>query len=525
MQLTNLPPELLREILSHLLEDDATGREYADHGQPSLCALALTGARGGGLAEVAAGLLYGAIQLERNGDGARDEQRMVLLNRSCRANPQLVHRIRSADIRWFHSVDATPHYEEFLAHLARSRSLVSLDAQFGYPPPLTAGCPLPALFQWQPGSFAALRKLHVQLDNVDHGARVPVAFLVRLCELPSLQDVTICAPAAVDHDDDDDDNDGGGGDEQHSSCGTSSEPLPKLGLTEMYFGCGRPVSSALLRQVLPRAPALKTLSLDLPGAAVEVDRKMCNDVSSGGYDLKGPLFSPRSIGRLLAPAAASLEQMDLVANNVYLPAQHDGSQIDLSAFTRLRHLEITACLLFGAGRGSVRSSGDDIWPCLPPALEKLTIVFDTDLGLFWSLAEMREHTRSGTFASQLWDRRLRQDGDGLRWLAALLRRLIDGDQLGKQLRRGEVVDRDRNWALATWREPGGDRMMDLARAAAVELEVSLRVPRRFRSEEIDIIEEADCHGKPGTVSYGDEAGEGPSSTASPGSQAGMDDDW
>ncbi|KAK8088371.1 hypothetical protein PG997_003332 [Apiospora hydei] len=258
MQLVNLPPELLREILSHLLEDDATGREYADHGQPSLCALALSGARGG-LAEVATGLLYGTIKLERNGDGARDEQRMVLLNRSCRANPQLVHRIRSADTRWFHQDDATPHYEEFLAHLARSKSLVSLKAQLGYPPPLlptaaggntTGGGPLSALFQWQPGSFAALRELHVHMDNVDHDARVPVAFLVRLCELPSLQDITICAPAAVDHDDDNDDGDG----KQHSSCGASSEPLPTLGLTEMSFGYGRPVSMALLREVLPRTP-------------------------------------------------------------------------------------------------------------------------------------------------------------------------------------------------------------------------------------------------------------------------------
>ncbi|KAK8088370.1 RNI-like protein [Apiospora hydei] len=270
------------------------------------------------------------------------------------------------------------------------------------------------------------------------------------------------------------------------------------------------------------------LSLGLPGAAVEVNRKMCNDVSSGGYDLKGPVLSPRSIGRVLAPAAASLEQMDIVADNVYLPAQHDGSRIDLSAFDRLRHLEVSACLLFGAGRGPVVSSGDDIWPCLPPALVKLTIAFDGDLGLFWSLAEMREHTRTGTFESQLWDRRLRKDGDGLRWLAELLRRVINGE-LGKQMRsiaveEREVVDRDRNWALATWREPGGDRMQDLARAAAVDLEVLLRVPRSFRSEEFDNIEEAEFYGKPGTVSYNEE-GQGPSNTASPASEAGMDDDW
>ncbi|KAK8050239.1 hypothetical protein PG994_011969 [Apiospora phragmitis] len=510
MQLTNLPPELLREIISHI--DDATGREYADHGHPNLCALALSGARG--LAEAATDLLYGAIKIERNGADAKDEQRLVLLNRSCRTNPHLVHRIRSADIRWFHHDDATPHYDEFLAHLARSNSLVSLEAELGHPPPLLAGdvnsSPLPALFQWQPGSFAGLRELHVHLVRVDHDARVPVAFLVRLCELPSLRAITLCAPAAVDHDDAD------GGD-KHSSCEADGERLPTLGLTEMYTGYGRPVSIDLLRQVLPRTPALKTLSLSLPGAAVEVDRKMADSVSCGGYDLKGPVLSPCSVGRLLAPTAASLEQLDLGADNVYLPAQHDGSQIDLSAFARLRHLEITACLLLGAGQGRVVAGGVVVWRRLPPALEKLTVAFDTDLGLFWGLAEMREHARAGTFASRLWDRRLRDDGDGLRWLAELLRRHAHGERgNSRQLRRivveeREVIDRDRNWARAAWRRPGGDRMRDLARAAAVDLEISLRVPRSFRAEDIDIIEEADCYDEPGTVPYGDQGSSSPSS--------------
>ncbi|KAK8137935.1 hypothetical protein PG984_001315 [Apiospora sp. TS-2023a] len=524
MQLENLPPELLREIISHI--DDATGREYADHGSPSLCALALSGARR--LAAVATALLYDVITIERNGDGARDGQRMVLLNRSCRANPQLVHRIRSAGIRWSHSVDTTPHYDEFLAHLARSSSLVSLDAQLGRPPPLVPtltgsaaiSSPLPALFEWQAGGFAALRELHVHLNDVDHDARIPVHLLVRLCEMPSLQDITLCVTPAVDDDGDASGNSG----KQDSSSDAEGDRLPMLRFTDMCFGGGQPVSIALLRQVLPRATALKTLIMNLPGAAVVVNRKMADDVSSGGYDLKGPELSPRSIGKLLAPIAASLEVLDLLADNVSLPAQHDGSQMDLSAFMRLRTLEITACLLFGAGRGRL-VGGTDMWRQLPPALEKLTIAFDGDMGLFWSLAEMREHERAGTFASELWGRRLHDGGgDGLRWLVELLRRLADG-KLGNQLRsiaveEREVVDRDRNWALAAWREPGeSGRLRELAQAAAVKLEIQLRVPRAFRSEDIEVTYEAEYHGHRGTVSY--EEPEGPfnegSSPASEGS--------
>lgn len=249
------------------------------------------------------------------------------------------------------------------------------------------------------------------------GSRIPVPLLVQLCELPGLQDITLCATPAVDHDGDD----SGSGGKQGGGCDSEGDRLPMLGLTGMYFGGGQPVSMALLRRVLPRATALKTLIMCLPGAAVVVDRKMANNVSCGGYDLTGPVLSPRSIGKLLAPAATSLELLCLLADNVCLPAQHDGAQIELLAFVRLRSLEITAWLLFGAGKGPV-VGGTDIWRRLPPALEKLPFAFDGDMGLFWSLAEMCEHARADTFASQLWDRRLRDGGgDGLRWLVELLR--------------------------------------------------------------------------------------------------------
>ncbi|KAK8113892.1 hypothetical protein PG999_005961 [Apiospora kogelbergensis] len=507
-RLTGLPPELLREILWHVDNDAAEEREYADHGHPGLCALALTGGR---LAEAATALLYEKITIERNGDDAKDAQRLVLLNRSCRANPKLVHRICSAELRWSHHVDETPHYDEFLAHLARGNTLVSLDSELSFlngllpTDPVAAGAnPLPALYEWQPGGFAVLRELSVELNHAEDQARVPVASLVRLCEMPALREITLCAPAAVDHDDFDD-----------YGSDVGDKRLPTIGLTELCFGYGRPVSATLLRQVLPRSPVLQTLQMGLPGAAIEVNRKFCDYASSGGYDLRGPVLSPRSIGRLLAPVAASLEQLTLHAENVGLPARHDGSQIDLTAFTRLRQLEITACLLFGDGSGAVASGGagggnsDDIWRRLPPALENLTIHFDGDLGLFWSMTEMRSHLRAGTFESQLWDRRLCDDGgenDGLRWLAELLRRHTSGELPGNQLRaitleEREVYGRDRNWALVTWRQPGGDRLRHLARAAAVDLEISLRVPRSFQSEEFEAVEKARYYGEPGTVWY------------------------
>ncbi|KAK8125861.1 uncharacterized protein PG998_001620 [Apiospora kogelbergensis] len=456
-RLTGLPPELLREILWHVDNDAAEEREYADHGHPGLCALALTGGR---LAEAATALLYEKITIERNGDDAKDAQRLVLLNRSCRANPKLVHRICSAELRWSHHVDETPHYDEFLAHLAPGAN------------------PLPALYEWQPGGFAVLRELSVELNHAEDQARVPVASLVRLCEMPALREITLCAPAAVDHDDFDD-----------YGSDVGDKRLPTIGLTELCFGYGRPVSATLLRQVLPRSPVLQTLQMGLPGAAIEVNRKFCDYASSGGYDLRGPVLSPRSIGRLLAPVAASLEQLTLHAENVGLPARHDGSQIDLTAFTRLRQLEITACLLFGDGSGAVASGGAG--------------------GLFWSMTEMRSHLRAGTFESQLWDRRLCDDGgenDGLRWLAELLRRHTSGELPGNQLRaitleEREVYGRDRNWALVTWRQPGGDRLRHLARAAAVDLEISLRVPRSFQSEEFEVVEKARYYGEPGTVWY------------------------
>ncbi|KAK7988395.1 hypothetical protein PG990_005240 [Apiospora arundinis] len=490
-QLTSLPPELLREILWHVDNDATEKRENGDHGHPGLCALALSGARR--LAEAATALLYDKITIDRAGHDARDEQRLVLLNRSCCNNPQLVHRIRSAELRWFHNVNDAPHCNDFLAHLARSHSLVSVDCTLRHlqwllpgDPAAAGNTPLPAVYEWQPGGFVALRELRLELNRAEDNARVPVASLVKLCELPALRELALYLPAVVDQDSDDGDNSDGGG-----------EQLPTIGLTELCFGYGRPVSTAMLRQVLPRCPGLLVLSIGLPGAAIEVDRKMADHVSCGGYDLQGPVLSPVSIGRLLAPVAASLEQLDLHADNI---------------------LEITACLLFGDGRGAVATAGggggniDDIWRRLPPALETLTIAFDGDLGLFWSLAEMRAHTRAGTFESQLWDRRLRDGGDdGLQWLAELLRRHINGELPGNQLRsimveEREVVDRDRHWALATWRQPGGDRLRDLARAAAVGLTISLRVPRSFRSEEIEVTYEAEWFMEPGTVRYeGDRA--------------------
>ncbi|KAI1400134.1 hypothetical protein F4819DRAFT_385747 [Hypoxylon fuscum] len=464
MSLTQLPFEILNDILSRL--DDQNEREYADNGFPTLCALALTCRR---LSEIVTNLLYSNIKLVINGRGAKDTERTKTLNKCCRETPSLVNRIHSSDIRWFSREDLEA-YDEFLGHLATSTSLTRLKSELNH----DDWTVLPALYKFTKGSFPHLTHLDVELNRVGgKEGYLPAEQLASLCELPSLERLSVYAPV--------------------SGFKTNVRPKDILpNLTHLHFWGSRPVSVEILDSLLPRTPNLTCLQLGVPGEATQIDRKMADNTSMLGYDLDEPL-RPAFYGDLLAPVAANLNRLVLDVDNITFPS-HEESRINLSRFTNLTQLDLSISLLFGSGPPWAR----DVWKCLPPRVEKLQLLFHDYSGLFWSLVDMRRHARSQTF-DQLWSERL--DMNHVDWLVELLDRNRDNMPSFRSITIVEtpVVDRDQNWKIVQWHMT--DDLTALARAAGVELVIMLRVPRNFESPEVVVWEESWAYGEGGTVEY------------------------
>ncbi|XXG96010.1 hypothetical protein Hte_002287 [Hypoxylon texense] len=476
MSLSQLPFELLKDIFSYL--DDQEHRLYADHGYPALCAVALTCRRVSG---VAVNILYADIELVFNATGAKDIERLVLLNRSCRENPSVVNRILRAHL-YSSFGDAVDLYNEFLSHLAGSTSLTTLKTEIH-----GKWTALQTLYNYHEGSFAQVRHLEIGLHRVmGREWYLPAEQVTRLCELPSLEILTTHAPL------------GGFRTEESRPTATLAN------LKHLHLFASRPVSAAVLESILPRAPNMECVQLSVPGAATEVDRKMADNASMLGYDLSEPL-RPAFYGELLAPAAASLKNLVIDTVNVKYPS-HDGSWIDLSPFANLSRLEFSASLFFGTGKTASCAWSRGIGRYLPPRIESLHVLFDGDQGIFWSLGDMRRHARSRTFP-ELWQQRL--NVVHVEWLIDLLAgKRKDATSL-KSITVAEdpVVDRDQNWKVVHWHMT--DYLNAVAHEAGVKLTMKLRVPRLFESPEIELCENSWSWGEQGTVGYGeyDEEGE------------------
>ncbi|KAI2618599.1 hypothetical protein GGS26DRAFT_381957 [Hypomontagnella submonticulosa] len=468
MSLVRLPYEILKDIFSRL--DVQSERRYADNGYPTLCALALTCRR---ISSVANNLLYTHVKFEVNGPSAhaKDEERTRIFNKCCQNNPYLLNRIKSMELRWYSEAGL---YNELLETIAKSTSLRKLQSNLSH----WKWREIPALYDYTDGSFPELRELEIALHDVGgKEGYLPAEQVAKLCELPSLDTLTIIAPVG-----------GFRTDVKREAM------LPKLRSLQFYQ-C-RPVSVDVLTSILPRAPNLTCLELSAPGDATEVNRKMSNDMSSRGYDLDEPL-RPSFYGKLISTTVATLKHLTIDTDNVLFPS-HDESRIDLSAFMNMSSAVLSPYLLFGDGStASCSPWAREAWKILPPRLERLDLLFQGEMGLFWSLSDMRSHARAKTF-ELLWEERLMPHH--VDWLVDLMKNLGGTNSLRHlTLMADALVDRDQNWKVVKWFLT--DHLRAVARAARVELEITLLVPRTFDDPEFEVIEEAGAYGLAGTVDY------------------------
>ncbi|KAI0382226.1 hypothetical protein F5Y04DRAFT_51215 [Hypomontagnella monticulosa] len=468
MSIVQLPIEILKDIFSRL--DDQDEREYADNGYPSLYALALTCRR---ISDVAINLLYRHVKLEVNGPSAnaKDFERTKAFNQCCHSAPYLINRIQSMELRWFCE---TGEYNELLGIMAKSTSLWKLQSNLSH----WKWHEIPALYDYTEGSFPHLKELEIALHDVGgKTGYLPAEQVAKLCELPSLETLTVIAPVG----------------------GTRTDVkreavLPKL-KTLQFYQC-RPVSVDVLTSILPRASNLTRLELSVPGDATEVNRKMADNMSSRGYDLDEPL-RPSFYGKLISSRAATLKYLTIDTDNVLFPS-HDGSRIDLSGFTVMSKAILSPYLLFGSGKTASSSPwAQDAWKNLPPRLESLELLFQGEMGLFWSLSDMRKHARAKTF-DQLWVER--HSTHHVAWLVDLLKNLGGTNSLRDlTLTADALVDRDQNWKIVKWHMT--DYLKAVSDVARVELQITLLVPRTFDSPEFEVVDEAGAYGSAGTVDY------------------------
>ncbi|KAH8649240.1 hypothetical protein BX600DRAFT_474809 [Xylariales sp. PMI_506] len=485
MSLLKLPAEIISEIVG-LIEDGAGQLDPTNHQRRALCALARTCRH---LHALATRTLYSHIAFDVNQTISEDFERAALLLFACRSNPALVHRVCSARLRCWpddrdrevrgESFSVISLYNEIISHLSKSHSLKDLSVQFAR---ASFEKSIPALYNYDDGAFPSLVELALQLDHVTKDQWLPGEHLCRLARLPRLQKLVAMVPIA---------------DFQAAAAAPPSNPIPNL--KELCFYAVRPVSPPVLSWFVENLPNLHELHSSVPGDAIQVDRKYADSKSSLGFDLVGPL-EPASYSSTLQPVAETLVAVTLDLDNIHYPS-HDGSVVNFESFSRLREMSISSALIFGPDSIANHCAGRQIWKLLPPFLESLIILFDTHQGLYWSLDEMRDHERRGDFA-ELWSRRL--DDSNVAWLTQLLeRRRNPGSSLRSiEARETEVVDRDPNWKLAFW--PGPQRLRDLASSSAVKLELCIRVPFKFQSDEFTTTEEPWHYGSEGTVVYNSE---------------------
>ena len=517
--LTKLPPEILSEIFEYLACDveGLRGDEGATTSRQVLCALARTCRS---LSGPAIDALYARLAFEftshDHGD-SRDFRRLTGLLARLRERPVLIDRIKSCELiwrssSWHHKTETGGGtgiaYHEFVDCLSRSATLIRLSLCLG------SRQSIPILVHLSPrtesrGGFPALKTLEVELSDEINKCFLPADYIVLMSELPRLATLALQMPV------------GNWAMGPYVSARSPAEP-PGPHLKELYLGSSRPVSAQMLEVLLLCAPGIEQLQLLLPGDAQIVSRRMSAGLSVMGYDLLAPL-RPARLGTLLAPVASTLTHLQLEATNVRFPS-HDGSQIDLSAFRSLRHLVISSSLLFGDTLIATHYFGpgtglypSPLWRILPPHLDVLEIEFDGRQGVFWCLPEMRIASQQpegpSNFAQAQWMHR--HDDFYVDWLIDLLA-AASGREKGSGKEGGvadenpaftlnyvfiveaEIVDRDQDYQIVKW-EKKTDRLNSLAASAGVALEIQLRVPRNFQSEECEVIRRAweyleDCFG-------------------------------
>ncbi|KAI2604663.1 hypothetical protein GGR54DRAFT_448894 [Hypoxylon sp. NC1633] len=455
MSLINLPVEILEIIFSHFdnpnntplrTKTTKTGERYS-----SLHAVALTCHV---LSKVAVSVLYKHIEIVPSTPPLVALGLTVKLNKSCRADPSIANRIQIVSL--VQTNPAEPgSYNELLGHLAKSTSLIRLKLHIG-----CEWAQLTSLYDHTGGSFSRLRELTViEVIRPNHNRdSLPVDRVVKLCELPSLEKLTIRARV--------------------TGFGTHTGTVPTAvisKLRQLQFLGSFPVSIAALESILPRALNLKCLELDtVPGEAIVIHgsttRQQIRVVQA--YQLQGPV-RPSSYGDLLAPIAARLTSLRLNANNLSYE-EHDETRVDLSGFENIRCLELGACLLFGSNPSAASCTRfQKVWSLLPPRLDELSIRFDGDQGFFWSLSDAKAHTDN--FA-KLW--RKTSDDSRVDWLIDLLEMKRKDIIAFKTITIREQVMPGGGWDLTM--EPCQIRHLEAAATAAgVQLYIILRIPTRF----------------------------------------------
>lgn len=145
----------------------------------------------------------------------------------------------------------------------------------------------------------------------------------------------------------------------------NTAPLESLVLD--YSVC---IPLSVLKIILTFPASLRSLSCAIPGTSSgDVLSAVAIYVSPRP---RGPL-KPSAVSRSLSPVAHSLETLELFgASDEW--SLHDGSRLDLSAFSGLRHVHVASYLLFDSPEAS--PGRDGTYALLPSALEKLIIDFD-----------------------------------------------------------------------------------------------------------------------------------------------------
>ncbi|KAL7622469.1 hypothetical protein AAE478_007975 [Parahypoxylon ruwenzoriense] len=455
MSLDQLPFEILNDIFSRV--DHREECKYGDNGHAALCSLALTCRR---LSAIAVDLIYAHIDFKLdvvNRYLTTDVRRIGVLNNCLRASPALVNRIRSAEIRCPFIWGAPGAYDELLDHLGKSTSLTRLRSELSFAP----WTELRSLYDYPKGSFPRLRHLEIEIRGPKETNYLPAERLALLCELPSLETLTVRVPVS-----------------ELTAEYISEATFTRL--THLHFiSC--PVSVEAIELIIPRAPNLACLQLTIPGDASEDNTNNAKGIPVVGYELLEPL-RPAFYGTLLAPVSASLKNLVLNADRVTFK-DHDGSRIDLSGFTNLSRLDLNSSLIFTPSKIAADCPWSlEISQSLPPRLDSLHLKFSGLTGVFWSLSDMRSYSLSRRF-DELWGERLNKGY--IRWLVDLLDKKCENKVTLESIIISEeaVADRIIDWKIVQWHMT--DHLIAAARAARVELIIRLRVPLEFQSPEIE----------------------------------------
>ncbi|KAJ9657580.1 hypothetical protein H2198_004226 [Neophaeococcomyces mojaviensis] len=164
---------------------------------------------------------------------------------------------------------------------------------------------------------------------------------------------------------------------------------------------GAYIHENMLMSLLLRAPKLQSLSI----SPTLIDGEAHNLWDEDSEVLAAAVLSPVNIRRLLLPVREHLEKLTILDVGVLemdaMNPSHDGTQLDLASFHRLKTLTLSNACLFG-GCTSARQA-PNVQHLLPSTLEHLTIAFPRKAGVFYSLGEMKSALLNGNDAwNRLW---------------------------------------------------------------------------------------------------------------------------